>query len=221
MYVITVSFTHSESHATSSAWIAWFPILFYSTLYVGDLHKRSSPAATTDEQQTIIDAEATRLGSRALFYSALLALTINFILPAFVTEAAVHPSQDQSSSWWKRVCRVPRGMQIHLVTIWAISHLVFACCMFATLYVYTSRPPLSVYQNLPSFTHSVWGSTLIITITGFSWAITQWAPFSLVGRRHHTFPVHLAPNRDFFSFIARRSHSNRTDSRCRELHPSS
>src|SRR6202030_3312514 len=55
----------------SSAWIAWFPVLFYSTLYVGDLYKHSMPPATTDEQQTLIDDEALRLGSRALFYSAL------------------------------------------------------------------------------------------------------------------------------------------------------
>ena len=115
--------------------MAWFPLLFYSSLYIGDLHKRSVPAATTDEQQTIIDAEAIRLGSRALFYSALLAFTINLVLPAFVTEAAGHPSQNQTSSWWKQVCRVPRGMQVHLVTVWAASHLVFAGCMFATLYV--------------------------------------------------------------------------------------
>jgi hypothetical protein len=34
------------------------------------------------------DAEATRLGSRALFYSALLALLINLVAPAFVATAA-------------------------------------------------------------------------------------------------------------------------------------
>jgi len=33
---------------------------------------------------------------------------------------------------------------------------------------------------LCSFTHSVLGSTIIITVTGFSSAIGQWAPFSLV-----------------------------------------
>ncbi|KAF8800152.1 MFS general substrate transporter [Phlegmacium glaucopus] len=145
------------------AWIAWFPVLFYTSIYVGDLYKRSLPAATTSEEQNVNDTEATRLGSRALFYSALLSLTVNLVLPAFVAEAAVDSSQNQSSSWWKQVCSVPRGMQIHLVTIWAISHLVFAGCMFATF-----------------FTHSVWGATFIITVTGFSWAITQWAPFALL-----------------------------------------
>ncbi|KAF8963511.1 major facilitator superfamily domain-containing protein [Flammula alnicola] len=159
------------------AWIAWFPILFYSTIYVGDLYKLGSPAATTDEEQSALDAEATRLGSRALFYSALLSLFVNLVLPAFVSEAAGHgrpgvPGFEEP--WWERVCRVPRSMQIHLATLWAVSHLVFASCMLATF-----------------FTHSVWGSTLIITVTGFSWAITQWAPFSLLAEAILTEPATL------------------------------
>ena len=109
-------------------------MLFYSTIYVGDLYKRSLPAATTDDQHTI-DEEATRLGSRALFYSALLSLITSLVLPVFVAEAAGHQSQNQRSSWWQQVFRVPRGMQVHLVTMWAISQLVFAGCMFATLFV--------------------------------------------------------------------------------------
>ena len=115
--------------------MAWFPLFFYSTIYVGDLYKRSLPAATTDEQQARIDAEATRLGSRALFYASLLALTVSLILPAFVKEATGHPSQNPSSSRWQRVCRVPKGMQARLVTMWAASQLIFAGCMFATLCV--------------------------------------------------------------------------------------
>ena len=37
-----------------------------------------------------------------------------------------------------------------------------------------------------SFTKSVTGATIIITITGFSWAVTQWAPFALVGGFEHS-----------------------------------
>jgi len=32
------------------------------------------------------------------------------------------------------------------------------------------------------FTSSVFGATWLIAITGFSWAIAQWAPYSLVKR---------------------------------------
>ena len=88
------------------------------------------PPAATDEQQILIDDEATRLGSRALFYSALLSLVVSVVLPYFVAEAAGHPPQNQTSSWWQRVCRVPRRLQVHLVTMWAASHLVLrAVCL--------------------------------------------------------------------------------------------
>jgi solute carrier family 45 protein 1/2/4 len=110
-------------------------MLFYSTIYVGDLYKRSLSPATTDQEQTVINDEATRLGSRALFYAALVSLVSSLVLPVFVAEGARDPSQNQRSSWWNRVCRVPRGMQVHLVTMWATSQLVFAGCMFATLCV--------------------------------------------------------------------------------------
>ena len=115
-------------------------MLFYSTIYVGDLYKRSLPAAaTTDQQQATIDEEATRLGSRALFYAALLSLISSLILPIFVTEDPGHPSQKKRSSWWNRIssCHPPRGMQVQLITMWATSQLVFAGCMFATLCVTT------------------------------------------------------------------------------------
>ena len=106
--------------------------------------------ATTDEQQTLIDEEATRLGSRALFYSSILSLIASFVLPAFVAEAAGHPSQNQSLSWWQQVFRVPRRIQVHLVTMWAASQLVFAGCMFATLCVTSSlRLPCIVYWMPP------------------------------------------------------------------------
>ncbi|PPQ68885.1 hypothetical protein CVT25_009008 [Psilocybe cyanescens] len=149
-------------------------IIQFFTIYVGDLHKRVSPVATNDDERAALDAEATRLGSRALFYSALLALFVNLTVPLFVSEATPGgrpglASSKYGSTWWERICRVPRSMQIHLATIWAVSHFVFASSC--------------------SFTHSVWGSTFIITVTGFSWAITQWAPFSLLAEAILTEPA--------------------------------
>lgn len=115
------------------------------------------PPAATDEQLILIDDEATRLGSRALFYSALLSLVVSVVLPSFVAEAAGDPPQNQTSSWWQRVCRVPRRLQVHLVTMWAASHLVFASCMFATLCVTSSlQLPCMIYCLLDaSFTVSL------------------------------------------------------------------
>lgn len=155
------------------AWIAWFPVLFYSTLYVGDLHKQSSPIPTTDAARELLDAEATRLGSRALFFSSLLALLANVVLPAFIPEAnpPQSPRRGNTLPFWRRLTQVPAVLHVHLATLWALSHLIFAGCMFATF-----------------FTRTVPGATILITITGFSWAITQWAPFSLLAEAILTEP---------------------------------
>ena len=97
--------------------MAWFPLLFYTTVYIGDLYKRSTPLSasppipqpppSSDEYINAInaarDAEATRLGSRALFYSALLALFVNVVMPMFVATTAskrspsISPSHSASS----------------------------------------------------------------------------------------------------------------------------
>lgn len=150
-----------------SASLGWFPILFYTTIYVGDLYKNAvltaSPSPLSDQDRAALDAEATRFGSRALFYSSLVSLFCNIVLPYFVSEAADvdasrrgKPGASRLSSdaadrgdtyshlernpvrWrglFKRLVsfRVPRRMQVHLGSLWTLSHLVVAGCMFGTL----------------------------------------------------------------------------------------
>lgn len=145
----------------TSASLSWFPILFYTTIYVGDLYKHAALAASTsplsDQDMIGVDADATRFGSRALFYSSLVSLFCNVVLPYFISETANEEASrrhgllgdgvdagDTSSrferkpSWrvlFKRLIsfRAPRRMQIHLGSLWALSNLVVAGCMFGTL----------------------------------------------------------------------------------------
>ncbi|KAA1474484.1 MFS general substrate transporter [Dentipellis sp. KUC8613] len=167
------------------AWLAWFPILFYTTLYIGDLYRRSlSPAASTapraPAEPSAADDEATRLGARAQLYSALLALATNVLAPFIVNETRrrvgpawqgpdVDARGEEGMKWWEKWWS--RVGKIHLATLWAMSHAVFTLCMFATF-----------------FTDSVGGATFLMTITGFSWGITQWAPFSLLAEAILTTP---------------------------------
>ncbi|KAI6041575.1 major facilitator superfamily domain-containing protein [Pisolithus marmoratus] len=139
--------------------LAWYPVLFYTSLYIGELYKRSLPNVVADDVD--IDTEATRLGSRALFYSALVALVANLTAPSFVIqdEPAVETNVLQRRGW-RRWIKVPR---IRLLTLWAISHTVFAGCMWATY-----------------FTTSVTAATFVIALTGFCAAVGQWAPFALL-----------------------------------------
>ncbi|KAJ3784699.1 sucrose transporter [Lentinula aff. detonsa] len=170
------------------AWISWFPIMFYSTLYIGDLYKRAffatailvPPPEITEDSLTVLDNEATRIGSRALFYQSLLALSMNVVLPFFTTTTSSSLSsrrrggeerqQDSARPWWKTPA-IPEILKFRLVSLWAISQGVLASCMLATF-----------------FTSSVPGGMALITLTGFSWAITQWAPFALLGEAILTEP---------------------------------
>lgn len=127
LYLCTL---HTLKYA--SAWIGWFPVLFYATVYVGELHKRASPIPDPADTTAVraLEAEATRLGSRALLYSSLLSLGANIVLPLFVSEArqrkpALSPLV-ANRAWFER-------FQVHLGSLWTVSHLIFALCMGATL----------------------------------------------------------------------------------------
>ncbi|SRR6266571_1339299 len=106
--------------------MGWFPIFFYTTLYVSELYKRSLPSSAFDGNLEDIDAEGTRLGSRAQLFSAFLSLFTNAVAPLIVDGDSPSPTHvGPPKRWWQR--------KIHLATLWAISHLIFALCMFGTL----------------------------------------------------------------------------------------
>ena len=108
--------------------IAWFPILFYTTLYLSDLYKRSLPPSAFEGNIEDIEAEGTRLGSRAQLLTALLALATNFLAPLFIRNTASSSGpmhMGPPKRWWER--------KVDLASLWAVSHLVFAFCMFGTL----------------------------------------------------------------------------------------
>ncbi|KAF9036321.1 major facilitator superfamily domain-containing protein [Panaeolus papilionaceus] len=161
------------------SWIAWFPILFYSTLYVGEIHRKNSPPPTSPQDRERLDTEATRLGSRALFYSAVISLLFSLILPAFVPApiSATHTRDPGPAASWKRLFAVPTRFQVHVSTMWSISQILLAGCMFA-----------------PFFTDTVWGATLIIAASGFPVTLTGWAPHALLAQAILTEPVTQSSN---------------------------
>jgi solute carrier family 45 protein 1/2/4 len=116
-----------------SAWIGWFPVLFYTTVYVGDIYRSGLPDSV-DPGSEEVDAEATRLGTRALFWSACISLFFNFTLPFLVPRTVKRRMigdifQEEGGA----LKRIARKFQISLPMLWALSHALFALCMFSTL----------------------------------------------------------------------------------------
>ncbi|KAJ6469195.1 hypothetical protein C8R47DRAFT_950499, partial [Mycena vitilis] len=134
------------------AWLGWFPVFFYTTTYISDLYARSLHVhGTSGSIGPDVAAEGTRLGARALLFSAIVALLTNLILPAFIST---------SSSKSNVKTGIPK---IPLAALWAGSHLLFGVCMLSTFTV-----------------SSVESATWVITVMGVSGAVAQWAPFALL-----------------------------------------
>ncbi|KAK9680574.1 hypothetical protein K7432_015891 [Basidiobolus ranarum] len=134
------------------AWIGWFPFLFYSTTWVSELYV-SDPFQKSEEDAI---GASTRAGSFALFLFALVSLTTSCVLPLVIDS-----SNNSGYSPKPSECN-PLGLD--LPRCYTFSHIIFAMSMIFTLAV-----------------TSVGEATVIIAICGFSWAVTLWAPFSLIG----------------------------------------
>lgn len=115
-----------------SAWSAWFPFVFYVTVYIGDLYKLSLSLPESDGAADELDKEATIIGTRASFYFSIVTLTANFVMPSF-TKGEKGSARETPSGLSKRFPVFERLRLFHICELWAFGHLVFASCMTATL----------------------------------------------------------------------------------------
>ncbi|RXK42376.1 hypothetical protein M231_00366 [Tremella mesenterica] len=185
--------------------LGWFPILFFTTVWVSEIYKRSMPQGDLSDE--VFEGRAVRSGARALFFQAIINILISVCLPPFVAESGIvlddvagysplngggNPDRPPNSASRKRMREIDDGSSfiqrsldrgknliaslkdgsawalpipgLTLISIWWISQFIFAGCMAATLFVET-----------------VTGAYIIIGITGITWGVFQWAPFSLLG----------------------------------------
>ncbi|KUL88202.1 hypothetical protein ZTR_04023 [Talaromyces verruculosus] len=70
-----------------AAWIAWFPFLYYSTTYIGQLYVNpifEKHRDLTDDEINQAWEDATRIGSFALLVNAIVSFTANIVLPLLI-----------------------------------------------------------------------------------------------------------------------------------------
>ncbi|KAK9462089.1 major facilitator superfamily domain-containing protein [Lipomyces oligophaga] len=145
------------------AWIGYFPMLFYTTTYVGEIYyqevisarqEQSLPALTDDEVDRLWE-DATRYASRSLLAYSIMSFFANIFLPLIVAPSYSDPTSSKSSWFRIRWLTLPRS--------WMLSHLVFAVAMFSTFFIRTGAQAI-----------------VMITLLGIPWAHALWAPFALI-----------------------------------------
>lgn len=113
--------------------------------------------------------QATRAGSYAFLVHSIISLSASFLLPLVVTPSstALAPQPQRTITFLDRKFNVPSFTLpwLTLPRAWTISHAIFCLAMLFTFFAASSVPLASA----------------IIALCGVSWAISMWAPFSLLG----------------------------------------
>ncbi|KAI5475906.1 MFS transporter, sucrose transport protein [Pseudohyphozyma bogoriensis] len=165
-----------------ASWIGWFPILFFSTTWVAETYVRvySGDYDLATAPADVVEL-ATRAGTRALFWHSVTALGTSILVPPFVSPSIPEstsrfntpvlrssgtPNAGNSSFLDKALDRLPHLPipWLSLPLVWTISNGIFATLLIST-YLATS----------------VGGASFIIAFTGVCFAVSNWAPFSLLG----------------------------------------
>ncbi|KAK4510516.1 uncharacterized protein ATC70_004947 [Mucor velutinosus] len=152
------------------AWIGWFPFLFYSTTWVAEIYNNSSLGDDTVQDKV---GQATRAGSFAFLVYSLVSLSSSFVIPLFVSPSSTKYEQENSiytfRLFGKREFKLSclSYLKLSFLTLpraWTLSHFIFCICMLSTIFV-----------------SDVTAAAIVIGFCGLSWAISMWAPFSLLG----------------------------------------
>jgi len=163
------------------AWIGYFPMLFYTTTYVGELYKYefyrnrgpNSPPLTPGELQELQD-ESIRRGSMALLLHSITSFAIDLLLPLLVqpiesragesigvNESSLLPRNIISEALEKFRLRFCLWLTVRRA--WYISHMIFIACMVATFFLRSST-----------------GAIFLFAVLGITWGHALWAPFVLI-----------------------------------------
>ncbi|KAL1998428.1 hypothetical protein VTN02DRAFT_6196 [Thermoascus thermophilus] len=184
-----------------AAWVGWFPFLFYSTTYIGQLYVNPIFDQHPDLSEDDIDkawAEATRIGTFALLIYAIVSFTANIILPLLVVptyEQIVVPEPEgcppeltrrmSSSSMPYSTSAEPlidsqstqslrKGEKRGLLTMLQIPGLTLRRMWLLAHLLFAVCMFSTFFIDTPQ------AATVDIGIVGISWALTLWAPFALI-----------------------------------------
>ncbi|KAF8604703.1 hypothetical protein BDV93DRAFT_492021 [Ceratobasidium sp. AG-I] len=151
------------------SWMGWFPLMFFGTVWVGDVYVREALRLGDSRAETdpSLRADGTRAGSRAMLYGALLAFAISIVLPYFVKDSE-SGSPEARGGATNRSTLVRAKLSISLRSWWTFSHALFGLLLLATGWVATVR-----------------GAFVIFTLQGLCSVISHWAAFTIIATAAH------------------------------------
>ncbi|BGP15080.1 hypothetical protein JCM10213_002775 [Rhodosporidiobolus nylandii] len=179
-----------------TGWIGWFPVLFFSTTWVAEIYVRTRWGDASSDLASAppdVREQATRAGTHAMLWHSVVSLATSILVPPLVEGGGGEKSGNgmgrdrayrSGGGRWEAVKRYLPDLPfawLSLPLLWTISNGVFATLLFGTW-----------------FATSVGGASFVVAAAGFAWAVTNWAPFALLGdlilRQGSSTPNGLSPN---------------------------
>ncbi|THZ54352.1 sucrose transport protein [Aureobasidium pullulans] len=147
------------------SWIGWFPFLFYSTTWVGEIYLRyDAPPEVKQSKDPLSDIG--RVGSMSLIVFSIVTFVGSITLPWMVKSP-----EDEKPDFTPRppasiapIVKTVVERKPSLLTAWTVAHLIFAGSMV-----------------LAPFVTSLRFATVLVAVCGIPWALACWAPFTFIG----------------------------------------
>ncbi|KXG50170.1 Major facilitator superfamily domain, general substrate transporter [Penicillium griseofulvum] len=192
-----------------AAWVGWFPFLYYSTTYVGQLYANPIFADNPDLSEGELDKvweNATRVGTLALLVYAIISFLSNTLLPLFVVPLYGPPpgsvsqrdsldadSDDEAESGARRLSfsSLPTGNAseplLDAVSIENetegkstwLSRLRIPGLTLPRVWL-LSHLLFALCMFSTFFIYSHQAGSAFVGLVGISWAVALWAPFALI-----------------------------------------
>ncbi|KAI0776110.1 MFS general substrate transporter [Trametes elegans] len=161
------------------AFMGWFPFLFYSTTYIGQVMAYELDGEPDHDL-------ATRTGAFAMLLYSIIAVAAGTLLPHLTrrdTRLLAHEGDEdedaelsrlraQVQEWRAEAARHGRPLRLPIMpfflrNIWTGALLLFTVLTLATFFV--SR---------------VWQAIVLVSLVGICWAVACWAPFAIIMEEH-------------------------------------
>lgn len=215
-----------------AAWVGWFPFLYYSTTYVGQLYVNPVFADNPHLSKGEVDKaweDATRVGTLALLIYAIISFLANMLLPLFVVPL-YGPAPVTASQWDSPGSdsdddteQAARGLSFSSMPTGNASEPLLDAPPVAQ--ETEGKPTWLSRLHIPGLTlprvwllsHLLFAACMFSTFfiyshqagsafvgfVGVSWAVALWAPFALIAAE----VARIDPSRRSHRYTGRSTHS--------------
>ncbi|PVH88354.1 hypothetical protein DL98DRAFT_509066 [Cadophora sp. DSE1049] len=143
--------------------IGWFPFMFYSTTFVGEIYFRYDAPQDFKQSKDAL-GEIGRIGSFSLVLFSLVTFIGALVIPLFVKSPDEENFTARPPAAIASVVTKVNKYKPDLLTAWIYGHLLFSSAMI-----------------LAPTAHSFRFATFLVTLCGVPWVFASWAPNTFMG----------------------------------------